>query len=230
MPHPPGWSSGLSNYKRVVDALFADADPVPAIPAAAALEREVGSPVTGGCCLERFAAAQSALAGGRLATARLALADMERYRTSPEGRAQGSGEFQVWPLIVAAQIAAQERSPSAAARLTRLDSAMTDRQDDAGVSWLFGNLIAARLHEQRREYDKALAAIRGRDGYWFWPAVVTYHRDEGRIAAEAGDTAGAIRAYQRYLRIRGDAEPRLQPEVQQVKSALAALEQAKTPR
>jgi hypothetical protein len=53
--------------------------------------------------------------------------------------------------------------------------------------------------------------------------VVAYHREEGRIAAEAGDTAAAIRAYERYLRIRDNVEPRLRPEVQRVRAELAAL-------
>jgi tetratricopeptide (TPR) repeat protein len=96
-----------------------------------------------------------------------------------------------------------------------------------GADWengpLYGNLISARLHEARQEYKEALAALRRRDKAFFWPIVVTYHREEGRIAAEAGDTARAIRAYERYLRIRDDAEPRLQPEVQRVRAELVAL-------
>ena len=38
-----------------------------------------------------------------------------------------------------------------------------------------------------------------------------------------GGTAGAIRAYQRYLRIRDNLEPRLGPELQRVRAELAAL-------
>jgi TolB-like protein len=226
-PAPQWWSFAWSNYVRVVNAVFAGADPASAAVAADSLERLVGSPVTGGCCLERFAAAEWALRASRLATVRRALSDMERYPRSPEGRARSPGEFRVWPLIVAAQLASAEGSPAAAELLSRLDSARVDRDDDSGLTWLYGNLIAARLHEERGEYPAALAAIRGRDGYWFDPAVVTYHREEGRIAAAARDTAGAIRAYQRYLRIRADAEPRLQPEVQQVRAALAALRRSR---
>jgi hypothetical protein len=57
------------------------------------------------------------------------------------------------------------------------------------------------------------------------PGYVVYHREEGRLAALTGDTVAAIRAYRRYLALRGDAEPRLQPRVRQVRGALAALEQ-----
>jgi hypothetical protein len=69
------------------------------------------------------------------------------------------------------------------------------------------------LHEQRGEFGAALAAIRRKD----WTLL-------------AGDTAGAIRAYQRYLGIRSDADARLQPEVQRVRAELAALERASTHR
>ena len=86
------------------------------------------------------------------------------------------------------------------------------------------------MHEQRGEFGAALAAIRRKDWTLLWTEYVTYHRDEGRLAALAGDTAGAIRAYQRYLGIRSDADARLQPEVQRVRAELAALERASTHR
>jgi eukaryotic-like serine/threonine-protein kinase len=224
LPQPSWFSEEMSNYWRVANALFADADPAPAVAAAAALERQVGSPVTGGCCLWRFTAAQWALQEGRLATVRRALTDMERYPRSPEGRANpGSGEERLWPLIVRAQLAAREGSPVAAERLRKLDSVLVNQGADWENGPLYGNLISARLHEARQEYKEALAALRRRDATFFWPIVVTYHREEGRIAAEAGDTAGAIRAYERYLRIRDHVEPRLRPEVERVRAELAAL-------
>ena len=65
----------------------------------------------------------------------------------------------------------------------------------------------------------------GRGG-WCARTYVAYHREEGRLAALTGDTTGAIRAYRRYLALRGGADPKLQARVQQVRSALAALEQA----
>ena len=224
LPQPPWFSEEMSNYWRVADALFADADPAPAVPAAPALERQAGSPERVGCCLLRFMAAQWALQGGRLAIARRAVTDMERYPRSPKGRADpGSGEVRVWPLIVRAQLAARERSPAAAERLRQLDSVLVNQGADWADGPLYGNLISARLHEARQEYKEALAALRRRDKAFFWPIVVTYHREEGRIAAEAGDTAGAIRAYERYLRIRDNVETRLRPEVQRVRAELAAL-------
>lgn len=53
-----------------------------------------------------------------------------------------------------------------------------------------------------------------------FPALL---REEGRLAALTGDTAGAINAYQHYLTLRTDPDPVLQPDVDAVRSALAAL-------
>ena len=92
---PPWFSPEMSTYERVANALFADADPALAVPAAAVLERQVGSPVTGGCCLWRFAAAEWALQEGRVATARRSVTDMERYPKSARGREPRLGEVRV---------------------------------------------------------------------------------------------------------------------------------------
>ncbi len=220
----PTWFTGeLGHFERVSDALFADADPVAAAPAAAALERQVGSRITGGCCLLRFMAAQSALAGGRVSTARQALVDIQRYARAQTDPRAGNGELRVWPLILKTQLAAREASPSVPDLLRQLDSVLANQGANWGYGPLYGNLISARLHATRREYAEALAALRRRDESLFWPIIVTYHREEGRIAALAGDTASAIRAYERYLRIRADAEPRLQPQLRQVRAELAAL-------
>jgi tetratricopeptide (TPR) repeat protein len=148
---------------------------------------------------------------------------MDRYPVSPEGRSGRSHEPQVWPLIVRAQLAANEHAHSAPALLGRLDSVLANQEIEWDWAPLYGNLIVARLHAARGEYAEALAALRRRDPSLFWPIIVTYHREEGRIAALAGDTAGAIRAYERYLRIRDDVEPRLRPEVDRVRAELAAL-------
>jgi hypothetical protein len=51
----------------------------------------------------------------------------------------------------------------------------------------------------------------------------TYLREEGRLAAITGDRAGAIRAYQHYLALRTNPEPRLRPQVEQVRADLAQL-------
>ena len=48
-------------------------------------------------------------------------------------------------------------------------------------------------------------------------------REEGRLAALAGDREGAIEAYSHYLALRHSPEPSVKPEVDQVRAELAAL-------
>ena len=51
----------------------------------------------------------------------------------------------------------------------------------------------------------------------------TYLREEGRLAALVGDTAGAIGAYQHYLALRSDPEPPLRAERDSARAELARL-------
>ena len=51
-----------------------------------------------------------------------------------------------------------------------------------------------------------------------------YLSAEGRLAAAVGDTAGAIEAYQRFLRLRDRPDPgHLREQVNQVRAHLAEL-------
>jgi hypothetical protein len=109
--------------------------------------------------------------------------------------------------------------------LARLDSTLLAGSVGPAIR---GNLVAARLHEQRGELPAALAAVRRRMfGVLALPEYVTYQREEGRLAALAGDRAGAIRAYRRYLAMRVDPEPALRAQVAQIRANLTALERAR---
>ena len=88
----------------------------------------------------------------------------------------------------------------------------------------YGNLVAARLHEEAGDTAAALAAVRRRViGIATYPHYVRYRREEGRLAASLGDTAGAIRAYRHYLALRSAPEPRLRAQADTVRIELAAL-------
>ncbi|MGH7514898.1 MAG: protein kinase domain-containing protein, partial [Gemmatimonadales bacterium] len=217
---PPTDASPIFNF------LFADLDSIGWDSAGAALTRQIGSQRADECCIPRFAAGEYALATNRLALAERAARDLRTYH-GPSLDADSTFTTRVshqYGLILEAQVAARRRDPSAAARLQELDSVLTNPLD----AWMpsLGNLVAAQLHEARGELGAALAAARRRSWGEVCPHYVVSHREEGRLAALTGDTAGAIRAYRRYLALRGDAEPRLQPRVRQVRSALAALERA----
>ena len=92
---------------------------------------------------------------------------------------------------------------------------------------ILGNLVAARLHEARGDVRGALDALRRMDTGAFF--LSTKLREEGRLAALVGDTAGAIRAYRNYLALRSAPEPALQSEVERVRAALRRLEAGEGP-
>ena len=76
------------------------------------------------------------------------------------------------------------------------------------------------------EKTLALDAIRRRPYLSGWPRyLATARREEGRLAALAGDQAGALRAYREYLAWRPVPEPGVQSEVSSVRAAEAALHQ-----
>jgi TolB-like protein len=117
--------------------------------------------------------------------------------------------------------------PLARARLAYLDSlARTDVFEVCcGVAVQGANLVVARVAEYQGDLPLALRAVRRRaSGFGLVPIFLsTFLREEGRLAALTGDTAGAIRAYQHYLALRRDPEPALRPEVERVRAELTAL-------
>lgn len=88
------------------------------------------------------------------------------------------------------------------------------------------NLLLARLWEAQGDLPRALEAVRRRGTIFIGAPVLmtSFLREEGRLAALTGDTAGAIRAYRHYLGLRYDPEPVLRPEVERVRRELARLE------
>ncbi|HET8624124.1 MAG TPA: serine/threonine-protein kinase [Gemmatimonadales bacterium] len=208
----------------LLDGLFAGGDSAAAARAAAAVERELATPVAPGDvgrAFARFALGQYALEHGRVDLARRIA---RQFRTAPLPRSA---------LVLDAQLALEQSRGAADSALARLDSMLLGRasprahRTELGFSPLLvvGNLVAARLHSARGAPDAALQALRRRIYDFLWiPAYVTYYREEGRLAALTGDRAGAVRAYQRYLRIRADPEPRLRPQRDSVLGELQALE------
>jgi len=79
----------------------------------------------------------------------------------------------------------------------------------------FANYTIARLREVQGDLPAALAAIRRRetDGFpsYLWSRAA-FLRQEGRLAALAGDTVGARRAYDAYLELRTDPDPAMRPQ------------------
>ena len=139
-------------------------------------------------------------------------------------------EFRVCPLLLEALLEGG-RDRSGASRLDSLDAFMRD-----GPRWLSlgspsaptaaANWTIARLREAQGDIPRALAAIRRRESNYY-PAYLwtlpAFLRQEGRLAALSGDTAGAIRAYDQYLVTRTHPDPPFQPQRDSVIAERAAL-------
>ncbi|MEO6055483.1 MAG: serine/threonine-protein kinase [Gemmatimonadales bacterium] len=128
----------------------------------------------------------------------------------------------VCAALLAATRATALRLPGARATLEQADAAA---RTYIFVVSLAPNLVVARLAEIQGDVPLALRAVRRRaGGYGIFPWYFsTFLREEGRLAALAGDTAGAIRAYQHYLALRPTPEPEVRPEVDRVREDLARL-------
>ena len=113
-----------------------------------------------------------------------------------------------------------------AEKLEHLDSLVRARQDGLEPLVHAANLELARLQESRGNLTGALRALRRR-AYYLDPERLEFFstalREEGRIAALAGDRASAVRAYQHYLALRSDPEPSQKLEVERVRAELARL-------
>ena len=123
-------------------------------------------------------------------------------------------------LAIRATLAQRAGRPEARTIVARLDSAERSKANGDALALLY----IAQLQEQLGDTVAALRTVRHRPYHWnsTW-LLEAFLRQEGRLAARNGDRAGAIRAYQHYLRLRANPEPQLQPQVRQVREELARL-------
>jgi hypothetical protein len=136
----------------------------------------------------------------------------------PPSRTSTIEAMQTCAAGIRGYLAAGQRRPEALALAQRLDT-MVVMEDNS-----LAKLLSARIREQAGDTVGALAALRHRSYHWNQTSFLApILREEGRLAALTGDREGAIRAYQHYLRLRAGAEPRLQPQVRQVREELARL-------
>jgi serine/threonine-protein kinase len=229
-PQVSGGSSAERQQEEVLNALFANGDSARGEAAAKAIEARLGKPLVrfDDEVLARYAVGQYGVARGRFELSRRAIADLRSIKLSSDS-AWLAEIAHTYALLLETQVAAAQQLPAAGELLRQLDSVLADPVSITGSS--YGNLIAARLHEERGEIPAALAAIRRRYiGVATFPHYVRYLREEGRLAALAGDRPGAIRAYRHYLALRSEAEPALQPEVRAVRAELEAIERESTDR
>ena len=154
---------------------------------------------------------------------------LERLRTIARGlTGAGRADAEIEIAAIEAMHADVARNPNLRAYTVRLDS-MLQALDYTGTNVgraSFSNLVAARLLEKVGDVRGALAASRRRSDAWAQnnPYLATHLREQGRLAALAGEREEAIRAYRHYLALRASPEPSLEPQVEAVKRELKQLE------
>jgi hypothetical protein len=221
-----GWNVGIPEF-RVYAALYWDGDTGEAAVAVRDIEDYLDGPRSSATGPHSLQSASCVLAHWRVARrdfsgALAALARLGRSAATDSLDAPGP------PVCIAAvrALAGARHAPGAARDLARLDSLLRIDPVTSDLQLVVGNLIAARLHEARGDLPRAREAIRRGKG---WPNFLsTLLREEGRLAAQAGDTVGAIRAYRHYLALRSNPEPRLRPDAERVRADLARLERGES--
>jgi serine/threonine-protein kinase len=237
-------------YERVLDALYGDGDSLSAASAAGELARMAErSPPAG----ETRATGQTDLCVTSLwrlnhgETAGVSQA-ISRLRTrAPDDSPSAITTDTVCAVLLEAKLAAASHAPSARDALDRLDALIRSGPGGqrsgpeiaftlspayvrslVGISPCgfedFANLEIARLREQQGDVRSALAAVRRRSyAYHQSDYLVTHLREEGRLAALTGDSAGATAAYRHYLALLSNPEPALRSRVDAVRAELAKL-------
>jgi hypothetical protein len=178
------------------------------------------------CSVARWRVAHGDFAAAEAASKRLRAANVSGLGAYESGRLGRIASL--CAALLDAERATGLRLPDAERRLVVADS-LSREMDPYEASYnedaADANVLLAKLWEQHGDLARALrAARRGSGQLMRRPNYLTsFLREEGRLAALTGDRAGAIRAYQRYLMLRYDPEPSVRPEVDRVRSDLAAL-------
>ncbi|MFL5519986.1 MAG: hypothetical protein ACJ8B6_03550, partial [Gemmatimonadales bacterium] len=142
----------------------------------------------------------------------------------------GPLDMRVCPLLLETMLE-NGRDRSAGSRLEALDVIMRD-----GPRWLTlgpptvpvvsANWTIARLREKQGDLPRALAAIRRRENNYYpgylW-TLTAFLRQEGRLAALVGDSAGARTAYDHYLTLRTAPDAPFRAQRDSVVAERAAL-------
>ncbi|MES2125166.1 MAG: serine/threonine-protein kinase, partial [Gemmatimonadota bacterium] len=166
---------------------------------------------------------------------RASIRRLVEYDADSRGRADSAGvrpiDLRICPATLEALLESRIASGAARPALDRLDSLMQE-----GPQWFsggldmsptaFANFVVARLRAAQGNRAAALAAIRRREVNYFpaftW-SLPAFLRQEGRLAAAAGDTAGAIHAYDQYLTLRTDPDPPFKAQRDSVVAERTAL-------
>ena len=230
-------------YQRVLDALYGDGDSESADRAVRELARGADRPAseTDLCVATLWWLSRGERSGATQAIGRL-------RRPVPGDSPQSRASNTICATLLEAKLAAASGAADAGAALDRLDALIRTGpggqrngppvaftlspayvRSTVGISPVafedFANLEVARLRERQGNLRAALEALRRRAySYHLSDYLARHLREEGRLAALTGDSAGAIKAYRHYLALRSDPEPALWPAVEAIRVELARLE------
>jgi hypothetical protein len=217
---------------KIRDALIADGDTTAALDAARTLRAFETVPVSSDSArrVSQRAATRVLepwrLSRGDTSETRRSLERLRTIARDLTGATRADAEVEI--TAIEAMHADVTRSPNLRGYVVRLDSLLRTL-DYSGTNVgraSFANLVAARLLEKIGDTRGALAAARRRSDAWSQnnPYLATQLREQGRLAALAGEREEAIRAYKHYLALRTAPEPALQPQVEAVRRELRQLE------
>ncbi len=153
--------------------------------------------------------------------------DIERFRKSV--REQPPAVFDPYVrarmlIEIAAMTSCGDPGPGIPAAVARLDSLTLEGELS---DWFgFRPLLLTHCLERRGELAKALEVLRRRPNRTWagLPYSVMFFKEEGRLALATGDTAGARRAWARYVEMRRDPDPELVPERDRIAGLLARIQ------
>ncbi len=225
-------SPGESLRIRVLNGLYWDGDPASAREAADLLLSAVDTLSPGRTDLSEAqladvcVAEQWRLRKGDTSTALTSLArfrdlaDQTRLESLPLRHA-------VCAASIEALLAMARERPEAEAAVQRLNNLLllvpnVETGDDPS---LVGPFIVARWRERAGDVEGALAAMRRWHNHWFSGVryLSTFLREQGRLAALAGNREEAIRAFRHYLMLRSHPEPGWVEERGRVRARLMEL-------
>ena len=156
------------------------------------------------CTVELWRAAH-----GRIDSTEAIVERLRRARPIALDSGQVQLDRELCVALLDAQLQDARRGPHARSALMRADSLSREgRLQFPMIGANASNIVIARLWEREGDLPRALAALRRRSYHWTLLAnLTTILAEEGRIAARAGDRAGALRAYRHYLTlyVGGDA-------------------------
>lgn len=219
----------LESARSVLNALYWDADTATATRAAQRIGawQKANRDSTGNIAnnLPRLAFALWSVERGDTASARKVLADLRSYRAPASNVGLGYPTI-LYGKLLESRLAIKAHAANAKqlvddANKYVLETPRLDRRDVRAIA----NLMIAGMYEEVGDPKGALEAASRRDLQLQMSAYAsTFLRLQANAAEKLGDREAAARALRAYIELRAKADRPLQPDVQNARDRLKALE------